>query len=93
MKAIILAAGRGTRIPQITKNKPKCLIKINKKTILERQISFLRKLKIKDIIIIKGFKKDKILIKKIKYIENKNYKRMNNLILFFMLKVNLQKIY
>ena len=30
MKAIILAAGRGTRIPQVTKNKPKCLVKINK---------------------------------------------------------------
>ena len=58
MKAIILAAGRGTRIPQFTKNKPKCLIKIDKKTILERQINFLFKLKIKDIIIIKGFKKE-----------------------------------
>ena len=40
MKAIILAVGRGTRIPQVTKNKPKCLVKINKKTILERQIFF-----------------------------------------------------
>lgn len=86
MKAIILAAGRGTRIPQVTKNKPKCLIKINKKTILERQISFLRKLKIKDIIIIKGFKKNKILIKQIKYIENKNYKKNEQLDSLFCAK-------
>ena len=44
MKAIILAAGRGTRIPSITKKKPKCLIKVNKIPILLRQINFLRKL-------------------------------------------------
>ena len=31
MKGIILAAGKGTRIAQITKKKPKCLIKLNKK--------------------------------------------------------------
>jgi len=86
MKAIILAAGRGTRIPQVTKNKPKCLIKIDKKTILERQIFFLHKLKIKDIIIIKGFKKEKILIKKIKYIENKNYKKNEQLDSLFYAK-------
>ena len=40
------------------------MFKIDKKTILERQISVLRKLRIKDIIIIKGFKKNKILIKR-----------------------------
>ena len=86
MKAIILAAGRGTRIPQVTKNKPKCLVKIDKKTILERQISFLHKLRINDIIIIRGFKKNKILIKKIKYIENKNYKKNEQLDSLFSAK-------
>ena len=30
MKAIIIAAGSGKRIPQFTKKKPKCLIKIKK---------------------------------------------------------------
>ena len=64
MKAIILAAGRGTRIPSITKKKPKCLIKVNKIPILLRQINFLRKLNIKDIIIVKGFKKNQINYKR-----------------------------
>lgn len=31
MKAVILAAGRGIRIPEITREKPKCLIKIGEK--------------------------------------------------------------
>ena len=64
MKAIILAAGQGKRIPKVTKNKPKCLIKINKISLIERQISFLHKLNINDIIIVKGFKKKKNFNKK-----------------------------
>ena len=43
MKSIILAAGRGSRIPEISQTKPKCLIKINGKTILERQIMLMKK--------------------------------------------------
>ena len=86
MKAIILAAGRGTRIPQVTKNKPKCLIRINGKTILERQLYYLRKLKIKDIVVIKGFKKNHIKYKQISYIENKNYKNNEQLDSLFSAK-------
>ena len=86
MKAIILAAGRGTRIPQVTKNKPKCLIRINGKTILERQLYYLRKLKIKDIVVIKGFKKNHINYKQISYIENKNYKNNEQLDSLFSAK-------
>ena len=86
MKAIILAAGRGTRIPSITKKKPKCLIKVNKIPILLRQINFLRKLNIKDIIIVKGFKKNQINYKNIKYVINKNYKKNEQLESLFCAK-------
>ena len=43
MRAIILAAGRGSRLNNITKDKPKCLVEINKKTLLERQIDTFKK--------------------------------------------------
>jgi choline kinase len=38
MKAVILAAGRGTRMPEITRDMQKCLIGVSGKTILERPI-------------------------------------------------------
>ena len=41
MKSIILAAGRGTRIPQFSKKKPKCMIQINGKSILKDKLIFL----------------------------------------------------
>ncbi len=74
MKSIILAAGKGTRIPEFSKKKPKCLIKLNGKSILKRQINFYKKLKINKIVIVRGYKKKFLNFKKIKYINNKNYK-------------------
>ena len=35
MKALLLCAGLGTRLHPITKNKPKCLVEINRKPILD----------------------------------------------------------
>ncbi len=51
MKAIILAAGLGTRLKPFTDKHPKALAIVNKKTILERNILFLSSFGIKDIII------------------------------------------
>jgi len=41
MKAVILAAGRGTRIEQVTHGRPKCLLKFGRRTILDYQIEGL----------------------------------------------------
>jgi len=54
MKAIILAAGKGTRLGEMGKEIPKCLIEINGKTLLEQKIRFLEELGIKEIITIIG---------------------------------------
>ena len=86
MKSIIIAAGSGRRIPEISKTIPKSLIKINNKSILKRQIDLMRSLNINEISIIKGFKSNKINFKKIKYFINKNYKKNEQLDSFFTAK-------
>ena len=86
MKAIIIAAGLGKRIPQITKKKPKCLIRINKKTLIKRQIDFFRESKINKIAIVRGFMKNKINYKSISYFDNKNYKNNEQLDSLFCAK-------
>ena len=35
MNALLLSSGFGTRLSSFIKNKPKCLVKVNKKTILD----------------------------------------------------------
>lgn len=60
MKALILAAGRGTRMRHLTDDRPKPLIKIDDKTFLDHVIENLEKAGIKDIGIVVGYKKEKI---------------------------------
>jgi NDP-sugar pyrophosphorylase family protein len=78
MKAVILAAGRGTRLNQITNNTPKPLVKINGKTLLEYKLEILPK-DVGEVVIIVGYMKEKIINllgkqyadKKITYVEQK----------------------
>ena len=58
MKAIILAAGRGSRMKSLTDEKPKCLIELNGKPLLEWQLEALRGAGIEDIAIVTGYKKE-----------------------------------
>lgn len=74
MRAIIIAAGRGSRLGSITDDLPKPLVEINGKSILGRQISLFNKMGIKDIVVITGYKRDKINFENIKYVVNKDYK-------------------
>jgi len=59
MKAIILAAGKGTRLDGAAV-KPKCLVEIGGSTLLHRQIDTLRSLDVKKIVVVIGFGGDSI---------------------------------
>ena len=51
MKAILLAAGYGKRLGSLTKKKPKCLIKIDNKPIIQIWIDKLYSLGVRDILV------------------------------------------
>ena len=51
MKALIFAAGKGTRLKPFTDNHPKALIKVNGVTLLERNIKYLQAFGINDFVI------------------------------------------
>jgi NDP-sugar pyrophosphorylase family protein len=63
MKALILAAGRGTRIRSIHGEHPKCLIRLNgsRSTILDHQIDSLFSAEVANIGIVVGYEKDQIV--------------------------------
>lgn len=77
MKAVILAAGQGTRLKKYTENLPKGMLSFMGKTIIERQIELYRKCGIEDIIVVRGFAADKISYEGVKYYENENYANTN----------------
>jgi len=61
MKAIILAGGRATRLPQSSKNIPKALVKVGDKPILQHQIDALHEHGFFDIRLALGYKSDQII--------------------------------
>lgn len=76
-KAIIIAAGLGSRLGELTKDIPKCMLKLNGKSLLKRQIDAYSINGIKNISVIRGYQKDKINFKGVKYYENSDYQNNN----------------
>jgi choline kinase len=58
MKAIILAAGRGSRMKNLTYQRPKCLVEVCGKTLLDWQIESLQEAGITEIAIVTGYKRE-----------------------------------
>ena len=77
IKAIIIAAGMSSRLVELTDDKPKCMLEIKGKTILQRQIETFNQCGIDEIIVIRGYKKEVINYTGVKYIYNQNYRRNN----------------
>ena len=77
LKVIILAAGEGRRLRPLTDNKPKCMVKLFGKSLLEYQVEIFKENKIEDISVVTGFKADTINLKGLTYFQNKNYESTN----------------
>lgn len=58
MKAIILAAGRGSRMKELTDERPKCLVELHGKSLLDYQLQALNAAGIYDIAIVTGYKRE-----------------------------------
>lgn len=60
MQAIILAAGMGKRLGELTRENTKCMIKVHQQTLIERMIKQLGNLQLDRIILVIGYKGDKV---------------------------------
>jgi len=87
-KALILAAGKGSRLNHLTKNTPKVLVYLLGLSLIERAILTARRAGIYEFVIVTGFQGDKIKSElgdgnryqvKIDYVENKEWERGNGI--------------
>lgn len=97
MRAIILAAGMGTRLRPLTDTVPKSLVKVLGEPMAERQIRFLKEKGIDDIIVVTGYMKEKFEYLKEKYgvklIYNDKYNVYNNVYTMYLVRDYLQDSY
>ena len=77
MKAIILAAGEGTRLRPLTLTRPKCLLEIKGKPLLDWQIEVAHQAGIQEIIVIKGYLQEKIDRPDVRSYINNNFATTN----------------
>ncbi len=78
MRAIILAAGRGSRMRSLTETHPKCMVRYKNKPLLEWEIDALSANNITEIAVVCGYKKEEISHPKIiKFFENKKWQTTN----------------
>ena len=77
MKAVILAAGMGKRLKDITLNTPKPLLKIANTTIIHYLVSCLKEIGIKDIYVVTGFK-SKMIKKELGNLEKEHKTLIND---------------
>ena len=78
IKAIILAAGMGTRMKHMTESLPKCMaIQFKGKTLLQTQLEALRGSGISDIVVVRGYEGEKMKYPKVRYVWNRDYEKNN----------------
>jgi choline kinase len=77
LKAIILAAGEGRRLRPLTDNKPKCMVELFGKNLLDWKVNLLKKYGISDIIVITGYMSEKINLKQVRFYKNNLFETTN----------------
>jgi choline kinase len=77
IKAIILAAGRGTRMGEYGADKPKGLIELAGRSLLQHQVDTLRHAGIMDIIVVTGYRYEQIQIAGVRTYHNPDYATTN----------------
>ncbi len=81
--AVIAAAGFEKQLLPLIEDKPKCLLDIKGKTILERAVAALNACNIKDVALIRGYKKEAITLPNIRYYDNDRYEDTGELYSLF----------
>ena len=81
MKAIILAAGKGSRLRPLTDNYPKCMMEFQGKTIINNILDTFKICGINDVIVVTGYKneilEEHLKEYRIRFIHNKDYVTTN----------------
>ncbi len=94
MQAIILAAGMGKRLKELTQNNTKCMVKVNGITLIDRMLHQIEKQHLSRIVIVVGYKGEKLIEyidsldiqTPIVYVNNPIYDKTNNIYSLYLAK-------
>lgn len=99
MQAIILAAGKGSRLGSYTKDNTKCMLEVNGEKLIDLSLKSLAKVGVKKVIMVVGYQKENLIqylgdekfgISLI-YVSNDDYDTTNNIYSLFLAKEHLKQ--
>jgi phosphoenolpyruvate phosphomutase len=71
--AIVLAASRGSELGELTEHQPKTMVKVQGTPILARIVDAYNAVGVKDIVVVRGYKKDTVALPNLTYVDNDEY--------------------
>ncbi len=80
--AVILAAGAGTRLRPLTDTRPKCLLEVGGRPLLDYQLEALAAEGISEVLLVTGFEAEQLQRRyggRVRFVHNPNYATTNNL--------------
>ena len=94
MQAIILAAGMGKRLKELTSEATKCMVKVNGVAMIDRMLGALDKLGLSRIVVVVGYEGQKLMdyidalgiATPIEYVNNTVYDKTNNIYSLYLAK-------
>lgn len=94
MQAIILAAGMGKRLKELTSEATKCMVKVNGVAMIDRMLGALDKLGLSRIVVVVGYEGQKLMdyidalgiATSIEYVNNTVYDKTNNIYSLYLAK-------
>lgn len=72
-RAVVIAASRGSLLGALTEDRPKCMVDVRGQPLLERLVATLRDGGVRDVTVVRGYKKDAIDVTSIETVDNDDY--------------------
>ena len=72
-RAVILAAGFEPQLLPLIQDRPKAMLEVKGRTILERQVAALRHCGVRDVVVVRGYRKERVALPGLRFVDNDRY--------------------
>jgi len=90
-RAVILAAGYEPQLMPLIQDRPKTMLEIKGRTILERQVSALRGCGVRDVVVVRGYRKEQVTVSGVRFVDNDRFRETGELYSLFQAREALGK--
>ena len=90
-RAVVLAAGFEPQLLPLIEDRPKAMLDVRGKSILERQLETLGSFGIRDVVVVRGYRKEQIDLPGVRYVDNDRYRETGEIHSLFLAEAELGK--